>query len=77
MRMYNTPAQPTRNASSPMEFALTFPGVTGGYMIAPRGPFGVRGHPTTRRGASLSRDPEFAARVWQFLQDVSGVTSAL
>jgi NAD(P)-dependent dehydrogenase (short-subunit alcohol dehydrogenase family) len=72
---YNTPAQPTEHGAWPILFAATFPGVRGGYLIAPRGPFQVRGRPTAVPGSGPSRDEAFGARLWELLEHASGVTS--
>jgi protochlorophyllide reductase len=75
--IYNTPAQPTRQAAWTMEFALTYPGVKGGYMIVPRGPLGTRGRPTARPGTRISNDPAFARELWQVLEDATGITPGI
>jgi hypothetical protein len=66
-------AQGVDRGALPQLYAATAPDVEGGEFYGPDGPQERRGYPTRVQTAGRARDPEWARRLWEVSEELTGV----
>lgn len=72
-RLASASAQDCVKGALPTLYAATMPDVDNGDFYGPKGFAGLWGHPGPSRSSKASKDPDYAAQLWAWSEDVTGI----